>query len=88
MLKIKTLFRFNKGTFKDQRIIEADSLRDLYVWVNASHDVHENMRGHTGDTMSMCRGTLYNKSSKQKLNTRSTTEPELVDVSEHLPYNL
>ena len=38
--------------------------------------------------MSMGRGTFHNRSSKQKLNTRSTTESELVGVSEYLPYDL
>ena len=33
-------------------------------------------------------GTLHCKSSKQKLNTRSSTESELVGVSEYLPYNI
>ena len=86
--KLRRCLGFIKGTIKDQRIIGADSLRDLHVWVDASHAVHENIRGHTGDTMSMGRGTLHNKSSKQKLNTRSTTESELVGVSEYLPYDL
>ena len=36
----------------------------------------------------MGRGTLHNKSSKQTLNTRSSTESELVGVSEYLPYDL
>ena len=46
------------------------------------------MRGHTGGTMSMGVGTVHNKSSKQKLNTRSTTESEVVGVSEYLPYDI
>ena len=33
-------------------------------------------------------GTLHTKSSRQKLNTKSSTEAELVGVSEYLPYNL
>ena len=33
-------------------------------------------------------GTLHCKSSKQKLNTRSSTESELVGVSEYLPYDI
>ena len=86
--KLKRCLSFLKGTIHDNRIIGADSLRDLHVWIDASHAVHENMRGHTGGTMSMGRGTLHNKSSKQKLNTRSTTESEVVGVSEYLPYEL
>ena len=86
--KLKRCLGFLKKTFNDLRTIGADSLRDLHVWVDASHAIHENMRGHTGGTMSMGIGTLHSKSSKQKLNTRSTTESELVGVSEYLPYDL
>lgn len=86
--KLKRCLRFIKGTFDDVRIIGADSLHDLHVWVDASHAVHENMRGHTGGTMSMGTGTIHCKPSKQKLNTRSTTESELVGVSEYLPYTI
>lgn len=86
--KLKRCLGFLKGTFNDLRKIGADSLRDLHVWVDASHAVHENMREHTGGTISMGIGTLHNKSSKQKINTRSTTESEVVGVSEYLPYDI
>ena len=86
--KLRRCLGFIKGNIKDQMIIGAHILRGLHVWVDISHAIHENMRGHTGGTMSMGRGALHNKSSKQKLNTRSTTESELVGVSEYLPYDL
>ena len=86
--KLKRCLGFLKGTIDDLRKIGADSLRDLHVWIDAAHAVHENMRGHTGGTMSMGTGTLHSKSSKQKLNTRSTTESEVVGVSEYLPYDI
>ena len=38
--------------------------------------------------MSLGLGTLHAKSSKQKLNTKSSTEAELVGVSEYLIYNI
>jgi hypothetical protein len=38
--------------------------------------------------MSVRTGVIQGKSSKQKLNTRSTTESELVGVSEYFPYDL
>ena len=86
--KLKRCLGFMKGTIDDSRVIGADSLRDLHVWVDAYHAVHENMLDHTGGNISMGTGTTHNKSSKQKLNTRSTTESELVGVSEYLPYDL
>ena len=33
-------------------------------------------------------GIIHGKSSKQKINTKSSTESELVGVSEYIPYNL
>ena len=33
-------------------------------------------------------GAIHCKSSRQKLNTRSTTESELVGISEYLPYDI
>ena len=86
--KLKRCLGFLKGSINDKRIIGADSLRDLHVWIDASHAIHENMRGHTGGTMSMGRRTLHSKLSKQKLNTRSTTESKVVGVSEYLPYDI
>ena len=71
--KLRRCLGFLKGSIDDKRIIGVDSLRDLHVWIDAPHAVHENMRGHTGGTMSMGRGKIYSKSSKQKLNTKSTT---------------
>ena len=39
--------------------------------------------------MSMGVGTFHaSRSSKQKLNTKSSTETELVGVSEYLPFNI
>ena len=38
--------------------------------------------------MSFGWGLIHGRSSKQKLNTKSSTEAELVGVSEYLPYNI
>ena len=38
--------------------------------------------------MSFGVGVIHTKSSKQKLNTKSSTEAELVAVSEYLPYHI
>ena len=84
--KLKRCLGFLKRTIKDRRIMSADNLTDLYVWIDTSHAVHDNMQEHTGGVISMGRGALHCKSSAQKINTKSTTESELVGVSEYLPY--
>ena len=60
----------------------------LYTWVDAAYAVHQNMRSHTGGCISFGLGTIHAKSSKQKLNTKSSTEAESVGVSEFMPYNI
>jgi hypothetical protein len=49
-------------------------------WIDASFGVHPNKRSHTGATMSLGKGSPISSSTKQKLNTRSSTEAELVGV--------
>ena len=65
--------------------------RDLYLtismsdnptinwWVDASFAVHPDLRSHTG---AIRKGSIYSKSSKQKINTRSSTEAEVVGVND------
>jgi hypothetical protein len=43
------------------------------------------MRSHTGGVLSMGRGAIYGTSTRQKLTTKSSTEAELVGVSDILP---
>jgi hypothetical protein len=54
-------------------------------YVDASFAVHPNMRGHTGGGLTMGRGFSNSVSTKQKLNTRSSTESELVGVNDMMP---
>ena len=57
-------------------------------WVDASYAVHRDMRSHTGGTMSLGTGAVYSASKKQKLNTKSSTEAELVGIDDVLPQAL
>lgn len=64
--------------------LEANSLTQIKWWVDASFAVHKNYRSHTGASMSLGRGCPINMSRKQKINTRSSTEAELVGVNDAL----
>ena len=54
-------------------------------WVDTSFAVHEDIRSRTGMHMSLGKGTVYSASVKQKINTASSTEAELVGVADALP---
>ena len=60
----------------------------LKNWVDASYGTHHDRRGHTGGLMSAGIGILHHKSSKQKLNTKSSTETEVVGASDYMSYTL
>ena len=69
------------------RIIGATSLTDKFTWIGAAYNVHIDMRSHTGGDMSMGIGAVHSKVSVQHFNTKSSTEAEIVGVSEYLPCN-
>ena len=87
-MKLKRLLTYLKGSLGLGRIIRANDLNVLYAWVVASFAVHQDMRGHTGGVMSFGKGIIIHKSLKQKINTKSSTETELVGASEFLPWLL
>lgn len=45
-------------------------------------------RGHTGGCVVMGDGVMHSSSRKQKINSKSSTETELIGASEYLPYAL
>ena len=56
-------------------------------WADAAFAVHPDMKSHTGGIMSLGKGAVQSISTKQKLNTKSSTEAELVgadDVLSHI----
>jgi hypothetical protein len=83
--KLQRILQYLKGTINDVLIIGAYSLTTIQTWVDASYAVHQDMKSHTGGAISFGHGTLMSKSSKQKLNTKSSTEAELVGASDYLP---
>jgi hypothetical protein len=84
-MKLKRLLQYLNRTVNDVLVISADSLTKLMTWVDAAYGVHQDMKSHTGGAMSLGRGAVMCKSSKQKLKTKSSTEAELVGASDYLP---
>jgi hypothetical protein len=54
----------------------------LEVYVDASYAKHPDRKSHSGCTMTIGKGTVHCKSKKQSLVTRSSTEAELVAISD------
>jgi hypothetical protein len=54
------------------------------LWVDAAFVVHPNMQGHSGEGLSLGGGFPIVSSTKQKLNTRSSTESEIVGADDFM----
>ena len=53
------------------------------IWnIDASFAVHDDMKSHTGAVFTMGKGAIMAISRKQKTNTRSSTEAELVGIDD------
>ena len=50
--------------------------------------VHNDYRGHTGGVISVGEGIICTKSSKQKLNAKSSTESEIIGASDFISWTL
>ena len=82
--KLKRLLCYINNTIDMPLTLSIDNINVLKTWVDASYATHDDMKSHTGGAIMMGLGTLYSKSTKQKLNTKSSTEAELVGASDFL----
>ena len=80
--KLVRMMKYLNGTRSERITLSADSLHVIKWYVDASFAVHPDFKSHTGATMTMGRGAVQSISRKQKLNTRSSTEAELVAVDD------
>ena len=83
--KLKRLLEYIRGSMDLEYTLGADDVGRMRSWVDASYAVHPDMKSHTGGVMSFGTGGIICKSSKQKLNTKSSTEAELVGASDYFP---
>jgi hypothetical protein len=83
--KLLHMIRYIRGTRTMPLILSANGSGILKLWVDASFAVHPNMRGHSGGGLSLGHGFPIVSSTKQKLNTRSSTETEIVGADDFMP---
>jgi len=64
---------------------EADGTHIIKWWVDTLYASHDYMKGHTGGVMTLGKGAIYESSMRQRINTKSSTESELVAVNDVMP---
>jgi hypothetical protein len=65
--------------------LERDTNDSVQWFIDASFGCHNDMKSHTGGIMTLGKGGIYCTSTRQKLNTRSSTESELIGLNDVLP---
>ena len=76
--KLMRMIQYLKHTKNDRLTLESDESMVVNWHVDASFAVHPDMRSHTGISVTFGKGFPINISRKQSINTRSSTEAELV----------
>ena len=82
--KLNRCLACSKETQKLTLTLEASNMSRIHWWIDASFAVHRDCKSHAGATMTLGKGCPISMSSKQKINTRSSTEAELVGVNDAL----
>jgi hypothetical protein len=82
MKKLHRVVKYIRGTNEFGIAIEAKKALTVIAYVDASYAVHGDCKSHTGTVIGIGRGPIYCKSASQKLNTKSSTEAELVGLSD------
>lgn len=72
------MMKFLEQTQDDCLTLRADGSCVIKWSLDASFAVHPDMKSHTGAIMTMGQGAIQSVSTKQKVNTKSSTEAELV----------
>jgi histone deacetylase 1/2 len=81
-VKLKRVVRYLRGTSSIGMVLSASKSPSLEVSIDASFGVHADAKSHTGVTVSYGLGPLYSSSKKQSIVTKSSTEAELVGVTD------
>ena len=83
--KLKRVIQYIRATIFIPLVLGWDESGNIVWSIDASFAVHGDMRSHTGALMTLGQGAVYSFSAKQKINTKSSTESEVVGVDDAMP---
>ncbi len=83
--KLKRVLRYLNGTKHLKSTISVKDLAILKWYVDGSHNVHWDCKGHARAMFTLGEGAASSYSRKLKTNTRSSTKTELVGADMYMP---
>ena len=78
--KLKRLLKYLNSTRKLRLTLFADSLTALHWYIDASHQTHDDCKGHTGSILTFGKGATTSSSTKHKIPSKSSTESEIIGL--------
>ena len=81
---LKRVLQYLRGKIYLFLTLGADEITKMKLWVDVLYGIHSDCKIHTGGAMSLGWGVILSKCQKQKLNMKSSTEAEIVGVSDYL----
>ena len=83
--KLARVLGYLKGSIDLCLTLEANDMTVVKYWTDAAYGVRDDYKSQTGSMLSLGRGSLMTKSTKQKINTKSACEAELIGSSDMIP---
>jgi hypothetical protein len=83
-MQLKRMLEFLKTTKQDALTLEANNYGKITWHLDAAFGVHNYHKSHTGAIMTLGKGCSQSISTKQIVNSRSSTETELISVDDIL----
>ena len=80
--KMVRVMKYIQGTIGLPLILSIHKSGNIKRYVDASFEIHKDMRNHTGGLMTTRTGGAYVQYSKQKMNTKNSAEAKLVGVDD------
>jgi hypothetical protein len=80
--KLIKIMRFLNGTKDSVTMMSIDDSNTIKWYVDAAFAVHKYLKSHTGAVMTFGNGAICSISTKQKVNSRSSTEAEFIAVDD------
>ncbi len=80
--KLERLLKYIHATADAGIVLEATLPLRVYMWTDSSYGVHIDGKSQTGTFISLGKGAVYCKSGKQKIVSKSSTEAELIGLSD------
>jgi hypothetical protein len=80
--KLERLIRYVRNTKALGIVLEPGDVISIIAYIDAAYGVHADYRSHTGAVIGIGLGPIYASSARQKINTKSSTEAELVGLSD------